>query len=168
MIDGKAVYVGLVMGASGLIVAGEGVPSGTYKFLFTDQGMVVQSTKAGQTATVLVRGNQVAPAPMDLSRAFGSGAVSTFAEVSNERMEAARNADEQRQSRSRIAIGQNNESSAQIDLNSLSIWLDLSFIFAEWSNTSDVLVPDSWTSVVTQNDSNLTTIVNNASDAPNP
>lgn len=158
MIDGKAVYVGLVMGASGLTVAGEGVPSGTYKFLYTDQGLVVQSTKAGQTKAVLVARGQVAPAPMDLSNAFGAAAVSTWAVVQQERLDAARNADQAR--------GQELAPPIISDANSLSFDIAQSFNLATWSSTSNLIVPDSWTAVVSQNDSNIQAIIaDNASNA---
>lgn len=78
-INGKEVYLGLVMGASGVTVAGEGVTAATFKFAFTDQGLAVQATQAGQpTRMVLVRNNGIAVADPEVSGAFGAGAVSTF------------------------------------------------------------------------------------------
>jgi hypothetical protein len=153
MIDGKPVFVGLVMGASGLTVAGEGVPSGTYKFLYTEQGLVVQSVKAGQTQTVVVQGGKVNPASGDLSRAFGPGAVSTWTEVQAER-KAGAGADQ-------AAV-----TKVTNDLNSLSSILTQSFSATGGTSTTSLIVPDSWTAVVSQNDSNIQAIITgNASNA---
>jgi hypothetical protein len=161
MVNGKAVYVGLVMGASGLTVAGEGVAAGTYKFLYTDQGLAVQSTQAGQTKTMLVADGKVASAPADISGAFGAGAVSTWSAVKAERLAAAQAADQQ--SGTRLGA---NEMVAHGDLNGLTSQIDMSFRFASWSSTSNTIVPDSWTAVVSQNDSNIQAIITgNASGA---
>lgn len=160
LVNGKAVYVGLVMGASGLTVAGEGIAAGTYKFLYTEQGLVVQSVQAGQTRNVVVQGGKVAPASGDLSRAFGAGAVSTWAVVQAERTAEAKKADQQ------SGNPGHQEMSITSDLNSLSTSISISFSTATWSSTSNTLVPDSWTAVVNQSDSNTQAVITaNASDA---
>lgn len=164
MVNGKAVYVGLVLGASGLTVAGEGVAAGTYKFLYAEQGLVVQSVQAGVTKTVVVAGNKVAPASGDLSRAFGAGAVSTWAVVQAERTAEAQKADQADTSGSPSRV-----SSLSADLNSLSSAITTSFGGTGWSSTSSLIVPDSWTTVVSQNDSSIQAIIaGNASNASNP
>lgn len=161
MVNGKAVYVGLVMGASGVTLAGEGIPAGTYKFLYTDRGLAVQATSAGQTKTVLVADGKVAPAQADISRAFGAGAVSTWSAVQAERLAAAQAADQRSDSPFRA-----NEMVVSDDLNGLTSLIGISFSAGRWSSTSNSLVPNSWTAVVSQNDSNIQAIITgNASDA---
>ncbi len=182
LVNGKPVYVGLVMGASGLTVAGEGVAAGTYKFLYTPQGLVVQSTQAGQTKAVLVSRGKVAPASQDLSRAFGAGAVSTWTAVQAERLAAAETAVQQERAaddarvaseraQGRFAMHHPIRGSLDdvyMDLNSLERRIVLSFRMANWSSTSNTLVPESWTAVVTQtNSNNQLVITQNASGAPN-
>lgn len=130
MVDGKAVYVGLVMGASGLTVAGEGVAAGTYKFLYTDSGLMVQSTQSGQTKTVAVVDGRVQPAVSSVSRAFGAGAVSTWAAVKSERLAEAAKADEANSS----ILGRRIRSASHVihvshDLNSLEYLIDYSFSY---------------------------------------
>lgn len=161
MVNGKAVYVGLVMGDSGVTIAGEGIPAGTYKFLYTDYGLAVQATSAGQTKTVLVSDGSVAPAQTDISRAFGAGAVSTWSAVHAERLAAAQAADQQSGSAFKT-----NEMLAYGDLNGLTSLIQISFFAGHWSSTSNSLVPNSWTTVVSQNDSNIQAIITgNASGA---
>ncbi len=155
MVDGKAVYVGVVMGANGVTVAGEGIQGATLKFAFTDQGLAVQATQAGQpTKTVLVQNNQIAAADSRVSGAFGAGAVSTFkyaekVQEANQQLHSGRDAAKYLR-----------------DVNSIvSTHLGL---VSTWSFSNSV-IPLFVSAAVTQNNSNQQAVIaSNASGAPNP
>ena len=178
-IDGKVVYVGMVMGANGVTLAGNGVPAGSYKFLYTGEGLVVQSTQAGQTKTVTVANsdNSVQPAPDHLSRAFGAGAVSTWSAVQEERLDTARKADQQArtadqqvQGKARIDLNHRrprNEESTSDDLNSLSFSISAAFIRIVGGD-DEMLIPSLVESSVIQTKSITTMVINDASNAANP
>lgn len=182
MVDGKAVYVGLVMGASGVTVAGEGVPAGSYKFLYTNQGLVVQSTQAGQTKTVAVANGRVEPASNDLARAFGAGAVSTWAAVQSERLAAARTADEQARAADDARVNSERAAGNEFamhrirglgetwrvshDLNSLTMSIHIAFMSRPIFNRPNFRIPAITSFQVTQTNSNQQAVItNNASGA---
>jgi len=155
MVDGKAVYVGVVMGANGVTVAGEGIQGATLKFAFTDHGLAVQATQAGQpTKTVLVRDNRIAAADSRVSGAFGAGAVSTF------------NYSEKVQEANRQLRSDHDGAKFGRDLNSaISIFIGL----ASTQSFSNSVIPLFVSATVTQNNSNQQAVIaSNASGAPNP
>ena len=152
-INGKVVFVGMVMGKNGLTIGGEGV-GGTYKFLYAEQGLVVQATQGGTTSTVLVKDGKASPAPAGLAAAFGAGAVSVGVAA-------------QPQPGAQPGAPSGAPSGAQPsgDANSLSSALTTAFSSATWSTQTGLTIPTTASASVIQGNAIITA---NASDAQTP
>lgn len=159
-INGKTVYIGLVMGAAGVTFAGEGIVGGTLKFLYTDKGVVVQVAEKGlPPKTMLVADGKVGPAPAGV--VFGSAAVATATEVQAEKAAAVTTATTAEAKQAAVQ--------AQNDFNSVSTQIVSAFANLSTSTTS-TYVPTFADAAVTQNNSNTTNtiVTGNASGATNP